>query len=68
VDFFRIGGSKIDAMLSDITGKWGLVGPRKSKYLWTWAMLPPVFKIFRRLSRHGVTVDFVFFKSVGLRC
>jgi hypothetical protein len=68
VDFFRIGGGKIDAVLSNITGKWGLGGCRRSKYLWTWAMLPPVLTIFRKPSRHAVTVDFSSFKSVGLHC
>lgn len=66
VDFFRIGCSKIDAMLSNITSKWGLDGPRRFKNLWTWAMLPPVFTIFCRPSRCAVTVHFSFFRSVGL--
>jgi hypothetical protein len=60
------GGSKIDAVLPNITGKWGLDGPRRFKYLWTWAMLPPLFTIFCRPSRPVVTVGFSFFKSVGL--
>jgi hypothetical protein len=68
VDFFRIGGSKIDAVLSNIKSSWGLDGPRRFKYLWTWAMLPAVFTIFRRPSRHAITVDFSFFKSIGLHC
>lgn len=67
MDFLRIGGSKIDAVLSNITSKWGLDGPRRFKYLWTWVMLPAVFTIFRRPFRHVVT-DFSFFKSVGLHC
>jgi len=68
VDFFRIGGSQIYAMLPNITGKWGLDGPRRFKYLRTWAMLPPVFTIFCRPSRHAVTADVSFIKSVGLHC
>lgn len=55
-------------MLSDITGKWGLDGHRRFKYLRTWAVLPPVFTIFCRPSRHAVTADISCIKSVGLRC